>query len=133
MTLDTFTPDERPVRWASLMGPSMHLAQAVADTDFVPRSMRGNPGAIAACFLYGDELGIGPLPEQIRQLVRLEVELLEIRFEVVGDDGVETVAPFLPLRPLHDGGDRLVVSGNPHGSSLPANHGGNSSGPETAP
>ena len=66
-----------------------------------------------------DELGIARRPEQIRQLVRLEVELLESRLEVVRDDGVETVAPFLPLRPLHDGGDRLVVSGSSHASSLP--------------
>ena len=61
-----------------------------------------------------DQLGITARSEQIRQLVRLEVELPERRFEVIGDDGVETVTPFLPLRPLHDGGDRLVVSGNPH-------------------
>lgn len=55
------TPDARPVRWAALMGPALELASAVADTDFVPRALRGNPGAIAACFLYGDELGIGPI------------------------------------------------------------------------
>ena len=71
LELDTFIPDERPVRWAQLMGPSMQLAQAVADTDFVPRSMRGNPGAIAACFLYGDELGIGPM-EALQSIDNIE-------------------------------------------------------------
>jgi hypothetical protein len=61
MSLEVFSPDSAPVRWASVMLPAVELATTIADTDFVPRALRGNPGAIAACILYGDELGIGPI------------------------------------------------------------------------
>jgi hypothetical protein len=47
--------------WVELMEPSVELAKAVANTDFVPRAMRGNPAAIAAAILYGDEVGLGPM------------------------------------------------------------------------
>jgi len=47
--------------WVALMAPAIELAKAVAATDFVPRAMRNNPAAIAACVLYGDEVGLGPM------------------------------------------------------------------------
>lgn len=37
------------------------LASHVSSTDFVPRSLRGNPPAILACFLTARELGIHPM------------------------------------------------------------------------
>lgn len=62
MTLTPYSePAPTPVRWAQVMVPAMELAQAIAETDFVPKALRGNPGAIAACILYGDELAIGPM------------------------------------------------------------------------
>jgi hypothetical protein len=47
--------------WPELLAPVAELARVVADTDFVPGPLRGNPGAITACVLYGHELGIGPM------------------------------------------------------------------------
>jgi hypothetical protein len=47
--------------WITLMPAAAELAKQVANTEFVPKGLRGNPAAIAACILYGDELGIGPL------------------------------------------------------------------------
>jgi hypothetical protein len=47
--------------WVELMAPAAELAKAVAGTDFVPRALRDRPAAIAACILYGDEVGVGPM------------------------------------------------------------------------
>lgn len=48
-------------RWVALMKPAAELAKAVTGTEFVKGSIRHNPGAIAACVLYGDEVGLGPM------------------------------------------------------------------------
>lgn len=37
------------------------ISNQVNDTDFVPRGLRGKPGAVLACILSGRELGIGPM------------------------------------------------------------------------
>ena len=37
------------------------LSTKLANTEFVPASLRGKPAAIAACVLAGRELGIGPM------------------------------------------------------------------------
>jgi hypothetical protein len=37
------------------------LSRAIADTDFVPRALRGKPAAIAAAMLYGKEVGLEPM------------------------------------------------------------------------
>lgn len=37
------------------------LAQEIAKTDFVPASMRNKPAAVLACFMAGQELGLGPM------------------------------------------------------------------------
>jgi hypothetical protein len=43
------------------MAPAIELAKQVANTEFVPKSLRGNGPAIVAAILYGDELGLGPM------------------------------------------------------------------------
>lgn len=48
-------------RWVELMKPAADLAKSIAGTDFVKSSIRNNPAAIAACVLYGDEVGLGPM------------------------------------------------------------------------
>ena len=48
-------------RWVELMRPAADLAKSIAGTDFVKSAIRGNPAAIAACVLYGDEVGLGPM------------------------------------------------------------------------
>jgi len=47
--------------WIELLEPAAALANQVAGTGFVPRAMQGNPAAIVAAILYGDELGLGPM------------------------------------------------------------------------
>jgi hypothetical protein len=47
--------------WVALMRPAADLAVQIADTEFVPSDLRNRPGAIAACILYGSELGLGPM------------------------------------------------------------------------
>lgn len=54
-------PEEEPRSWVALMQPAVELAKAVATTDFVPNAYRGNPAAITAAILYGDEVGFGPM------------------------------------------------------------------------
>lgn len=52
--------------WITLMPAAAELAKAVANTEFVPKSLRGNPAAITAAILYGDEVGIGPMQSLAR-------------------------------------------------------------------
>lgn len=47
------------------------LSQAIASTDFVPKSLRGNPPAIMAAMLTGRELGIMPM-RALRQVNIIE-------------------------------------------------------------
>jgi len=53
--------EARPRAWVELLSPVAELARTIANTDFVPRAYRGNPAAITACVLYGDEVGLEPL------------------------------------------------------------------------
>jgi len=50
-----------PRAWIALQNPAVELANTIAGTDFVPQGLRGNPAAITAAILYGDEVGIGPM------------------------------------------------------------------------
>lgn len=50
-----------PAKWVDLVGPAASLAAQIANTEFVPTAMRGKPAAVAACILFGDELGLGPM------------------------------------------------------------------------
>jgi hypothetical protein len=61
MTIVPYTQPETPRDWIALMPPAVELAKAVANTDFVPAGLRGNPAAITAAILYGDEVGLGPM------------------------------------------------------------------------
>ena len=54
-------PLERRHRWVTLLGEVAQLSHAIANTDFVPKAMRGNEAAIAAAILYGDEVGLPPM------------------------------------------------------------------------
>jgi hypothetical protein len=48
-------------QWIELMQPAAELAGQIAGTEFVPAEFRNKPAAIAACILYGAEIGIGPM------------------------------------------------------------------------
>lgn len=45
----------------SLLPAAHSLAGTIANTDFVPRALRGKPEAVLACILTGNELGVGPM------------------------------------------------------------------------
>ena len=47
--------------WVSLIEPAAELAKQIANTDFVPTEMRNKPAVVAACIMYGAEIGIGPM------------------------------------------------------------------------
>ena len=48
-------------RWVTLLAEVGQLAHAIANTDFVPKAMRGNEAAIVAAIMYGDEVGLSPM------------------------------------------------------------------------
>lgn len=48
-------------QWVLVVRDVSTLASQIADTEFVPQGMRGNPAAVAACILAGREAGIGPM------------------------------------------------------------------------
>lgn len=48
-------------RWVSVLVPASQLAERIADTEFVPKAMRGKPDVVTAAIMYGDELDIGPM------------------------------------------------------------------------
>lgn len=47
--------------WAPMLPAVNQLAQGIADTEFVPKGLRGKPYSVAACVLSGREIGIGPM------------------------------------------------------------------------
>lgn len=47
--------------WAVVLPAVGDLATKIAQTEFVPDSLRGKPAAIAAAILYGRELGLEPM------------------------------------------------------------------------
>lgn len=49
---DSWTEQARPIMW---------LAEQIADTDFVPRALKGNAPAVAAIILFGREVGLPPM------------------------------------------------------------------------
>lgn len=56
---------------AAERGGMWNLAQQIANTDFVPKALRGNPPAIMAAMLTGREMGIGPM-RALRQVQMIE-------------------------------------------------------------
>ena len=47
--------------WIEVMDRGLELAEVIANTDFVPRALRGNQAAILAAILYGHEVGLEPM------------------------------------------------------------------------
>lgn len=47
--------------WIGVVGNVAAFAQRIADTEFVPRNLRGKPAAVAAAILYGREIGLPPM------------------------------------------------------------------------
>jgi len=47
--------------WIEVARPIIHLADQIANTEFVPKALRDNPAAVAAAMLYGREVGLPPL------------------------------------------------------------------------
>lgn len=56
--LEALNPARRAV---TMLGALTELAARLAGTDFVPKGLRGNPPAVLAAILTGQELGIGPM------------------------------------------------------------------------
>jgi hypothetical protein len=50
-----------PIGWVARLRAAAEIANYIGATDFVPESLRGNPAAIAAAILYGDEIGLDPM------------------------------------------------------------------------
>ena len=85
--------------WTVVIAEVAKLASHIADTDFVPKGMRGKPAAVAAAILTGREMGIGPMtalqhisiingkPGQSAELMRALVlaQGHEIRYIETGD------------------------------------------------
>lgn len=69
MSIVRYHPREREdvIPWTD----RLELAKVVADTDFVPKSLRGNPSAICAAILFGDEVGLGPM-QSLAQIAVIE-------------------------------------------------------------
>lgn len=61
MSLTEYTEQPAANRWVDLVQPAAALANQIAKTEFVPQEMRGKPDVVAACILYGSEIGIGPM------------------------------------------------------------------------
>jgi hypothetical protein len=53
--------DEGPRGWVARLRAAAEIANYVGATDFVPQQLRGNPAAIAAAILYGEEVGLEPM------------------------------------------------------------------------
>ena len=47
--------------WIEVMDRGLELAEVIANTDFVPKGLRGNQPAILAAILYGHEVGLEPM------------------------------------------------------------------------
>lgn len=48
-------------RWSETLVFASRLADAVGGTEFVPAALRDKPEAVAACIIYGAEIGITPM------------------------------------------------------------------------
>jgi hypothetical protein len=59
MTLETL--EAGVTRWATVLVSARQLSDVIAETEFVPKAMRGHPDKVCAAIMYGDELGIGPM------------------------------------------------------------------------
>lgn len=53
--------DEHTDGWVAVIKPIGELAVQVAETEFVPKALRGKPEAVAAAILFGRELAMPPM------------------------------------------------------------------------
>src|SRR3954452_22606200 len=96
------------------LGPAAALEVVVDDVAAVRLELAGEEVLERAA----DQLGVGVLAEQVRQLVRRHPGGPAGGGEVGGDDVLEPAAPFLARGPLHDGCDSPVAPGSAHGPFL---------------
>lgn len=61
MSLATLDDTGSMARWVQVLVPARQLAEVIADTEFVPKAMKGKPDVVCAAIMYGDELGLGPM------------------------------------------------------------------------
>lgn len=54
-------PGQMRPSWIDVLDKGQDLAEVIANTDFVPRGLRGNQPAILAAILYGHEVGLEPM------------------------------------------------------------------------
>lgn len=65
--LDLYQPSRTAVAetdtdsWTLVAGDVFELAERIANTEFVPRGLRGKPPAVVAAILYGREVGLPPM------------------------------------------------------------------------
>lgn len=102
MTVIPYAPHAAaaPESWLDVMDRASALAEAVANTDFVPRGLRGNPPAILGAILYGHAIGLHPMVAlatisviEGRPTLAAEAQLALIRqagHEVVEDEATIT-------------------------------------------
>lgn len=58
MTLATI--EQPPPAWVSVVDHAARFAEIIANTEFVPTSMRGKVDVVTACIMYGDAVGLHP-------------------------------------------------------------------------
>ena len=61
MTTSDIARRQDVYQWAEHLADVGELAVRIAGTDFVPKGMQGKPASVAACVLYGAEIGVGPM------------------------------------------------------------------------
>lgn len=61
MTTSDIARRQDVYQWAEHLADVGELAVRIAGTDFVPKAMQGKPASVAACVLYGAEIGVGPM------------------------------------------------------------------------
>lgn len=85
--------------WANVLPAVGDLATKIANTEFVPKALRGKTASVAACVLTGREIGIGPMeslakihviegkPTMSAELMRAQVFRAghSIKYEVLTD------------------------------------------------
>lgn len=77
--------------WTGVLPDVVRLAQHLAETEFVPKAMRGRPAAVAAAILAGREIGVGPLTalahiNVIEGRPAMSAELMRARILAAGHD-----------------------------------------------
>ena len=59
--IERYQPSRDVDSWTAVMPDVVKLADYVAQTEFVPKTLRNRPAAVAAAILSGREMGIGPM------------------------------------------------------------------------